>query len=167
MAGIRLSPAIRFDKESLLQVLDRYRNHQAIADMIEVRRLLETQVCEFAAERADETDIRELENCVQQMRKGVRLIPAFIAADQQFHFVLANATKNKVLIHIMEGIRRSVEETVELIIRHRPEIVAKSLAYHERIYQAIARHQPRKAQKCMKEHLEDIELEFKALIRQK
>ena len=150
---------------SILRGLARYRDKKSVVDMIEVRRFLEVPVSELASERADEKDIRDLEACVRRMQMNLKDRPAFIKADQEFHFILARATKNKILTRMMESIRMSLEDTVELIVQHRPDIVYKSFRYHEEIFKAIARHQPMKARKAMKDHLLDIEGEFKAILK--
>lgn len=156
-----------FNNAFLLHALARYRDNQNVVEMIEVRRFLEVQLCELAAERADEADIRDLEACVRQMQTDDKDCATFIQADQSFHLILARAAKNKVFFQMMESIRMSLEKTVELIIRHRPDIVPKSMRYHEEILNAIARHQIRKARKAMKGHLQDIESEFKRILRGK
>lgn len=155
-----------FGTSSILLRLARYRDYQNAVDMIEVLLFLEGEITQLAAERANETDIRDLEFYLRQMQRNAKDIDKFIEADLGFHIAVAQAAQNKILFRMNERTKRFRRETMELMIKNRPNILYKSLQYHEEIFEAIARHQHKKARKTMQAHLKDVESEFRAILRQ-
>jgi GntR family transcriptional regulator, transcriptional repressor for pyruvate dehydrogenase complex len=149
-----------FRGSSFLDVIDRCRSSKDVVEMTEIRRFLEIQICELAAERADDDDLRSLKDCLDQMSVKTGDQAAFIEADQRFHFALSRAAKNNLLFQMMEGVRKVLDETVAFIIKERPGIIPRSLGFHEEIFKAVQGKFLRKARKAMKDHLHDVESEF-------
>jgi GntR family transcriptional repressor for pyruvate dehydrogenase complex len=76
--------------------------------------------------------------------------------DRNFHYIMARATKNKVLLRITDNIIDLLAESREqyLQVEGRPQ---KSILRHREVLEAIRAGDPERAEKCMLEHLMDIE----------
>ena len=116
------------NSNAIVKGLSSYRDHHDMVDLIEVRRILEVQIVEFAAERADETDLSEIEACLIQMPTDTEAISSFIESDKKFHLLLAKAAKNKILLKMMENIRKNLN--IEVATRNNPNIIQRSVSYH-------------------------------------
>ena len=68
----------------------------SFANLVEVRRALEPEIAELAAARATETHVQRLQACIEVMDRSLTDPEAYVAADQEFHSVLAEATGNDI-----------------------------------------------------------------------
>jgi GntR family transcriptional repressor for pyruvate dehydrogenase complex len=130
-----------------------------IAEMIEVRKIIETELCALAAKRAKEEDIRALGESLQQMRDQLDVPTTFINSDHHFHLCIARAAKNKILGEFVEKIRDLLRHNIALIIQ-KSTISKRSLGYHKQIFEAIRDRDAPRARKAMAKHIADIEKEF-------
>jgi GntR family transcriptional repressor for pyruvate dehydrogenase complex len=76
--------------------------------------------------------------------------------DKDFHYIMARAAKNKALLRITDNIMDLLAESREqyLQVEGRPQ---KSILRHREVLEAIRAGEPERAEKCMLEHLMDIE----------
>jgi GntR family transcriptional repressor for pyruvate dehydrogenase complex len=137
----------------------RSREDQAIAAMIEVRKIIEPEVSALAAKRAETDDLKALEESLRQMKTQVDDSNAFIHSDHHFHLCVARAAKNSVLGDFVEKIRDLLRSNISLVIQ-KSDISRRSLDYHQRIYEAIKEGNAAQAKKVMGAHIADIEKEF-------
>jgi GntR family transcriptional repressor for pyruvate dehydrogenase complex len=137
----------------------RSQEDQAIAAMIEVRKIIEPEVSALAAKRAEADDLKALEESLRQMKTQVDDSNAFIHSDHHFHLCVARAAKNSVLGDFVEKIRDLLRSNISLVIQ-KSEISRRSLDYHQRIYEAIKEGNAAQARRVMAAHIADIEKEF-------
>lgn len=125
-------------------------------ELFEMRRLIEPQLTYLAAERATQDDIAEMEQLVAIQEEELAGKDTGMNPDQTLHNALTKATKNKILISIMENLMDSLAESRDkyLQVEGRPE---KSLARHKEILTAIKAGDSELAMNVMREHLEDTE----------
>ena len=79
----------------------------SFANLVEVRRALEPEIAELAVARATETQRQQLQTCIEVMDRSLADPEAYVAADQEFHSVLAEATGNDIFIAITGCDRQS------------------------------------------------------------
>jgi GntR family transcriptional regulator, transcriptional repressor for pyruvate dehydrogenase complex len=81
---------------------------------------------------------------------------AAIAEDAEFHYSVALASGNSVVLKLLDMVMDLLRDTRErsLQLEGRPQ---KSLAGHRRILAAIKRHDAEAAKAAMRRHIEDIE----------
>lgn len=137
----------------------RSQEEQNIAEMIEVRKIIETEVSALAAKRAEPEDIKALEESLHQMEVQLNDSKAFINSDHHFHLCVAKAAKNSLLGDFIDKIRDLLRDNIALIIQ-KSNISKRSLHYHQRIYEAIRDGDVSQARKVMSAHIADIEKEF-------
>jgi GntR family transcriptional repressor for pyruvate dehydrogenase complex len=130
-----------------------------IAEMIEVRKIIETELCALAAKRAEAEDIKGLEKSLQQMKEHLNNPAAFIHSNQHFHLCVAKAAKNRILEEFIVKIRDLLRTNIATVIQ-KSAISKRSLGYHRRIFEAIRDSDVSRARRAMAEHIADIEKEF-------
>lgn len=125
-------------------------------ELFEMRRLIEPQLAYLVAERATPEEITKMEKILRMQEEEIVRGETGMNADNLFHYALAEATKNKILLHIINATMEFIVQSREsyLQIKGRP---AKSLTRHREILNAIKARDKELAAKVMCEHIEDIE----------
>jgi DNA-binding FadR family transcriptional regulator len=113
---------------------------------------LEIDIIKLAAVRATEEDILALEKAFWKLQEPGTPLDRFQMNDIEFHIVLANAAKNKILVELSKAIRyalaKNQKEACEL-----PTIQQRAVESHKHLIDAIRQRNPDKAAKFMLEHL--------------
>lgn len=128
----------------------------AITDVIEARVALERYSARLAATQGTEEDRARMGELLEQMRAPDVSLETFNDLDTQFHHLLAEAARNRLVadmtIAIRESMRtpilRSFHETVSW-----PRLEAELMAGHEAIYRAIVDGDARRASDAVEEHI--------------
>jgi GntR family transcriptional repressor for pyruvate dehydrogenase complex len=128
----------------------------ALADVFEMRKLIEPQIAALAAERATRSDIALLKKIVAKQSAAVKRGETGVEADAELHLTIGRATQNqalqKLISGLMELLSRSREESLQTAARRNSSIGA-----HRRIIAAIERHDRSKARSEMLHHIEQVE----------
>jgi GntR family transcriptional repressor for pyruvate dehydrogenase complex len=133
------------------------RSGPAIRNPLEVRYIFEPQTAYLAAERATEAEINVMRDLVRTQEDVAASGGTALEQDTAFHFAIARASHNDLLVTIVSYINEALRETREWSLRARSG-VANSIRHHHRILQAIAAHDAPAAQAAMAEHLEDVQV---------
>lgn len=144
---------------------DRMRHYRNYIDMIEVRRVIEPALAAFAAERADEEDISQLERHYQSMLGEQHDLERFIEDDNLFHLYVGAAARNELFQEILRSVQQIMKESQGVVLRERPKIMPRSLEYHGAILGAIKAHNPDEARRQMQDHIRDIEGELSSILK--
>lgn len=125
-------------------------------ELFEMRRLFEPQLAYLAAERATPEEIVMMEQALALQEAEIAKGDSGTDVDKTFHYIMAKATKNRVLLRITDHIMDLLAESRDqyLQVGGRP---AKSIARHRQVLQAIKARNRELAASVMREHLEDIE----------
>lgn len=129
-------------------------------ELYEARKILEVQAAGLAAERANEDEIQDLFEALEIMRIDLENQRLGEDADLQFHYAVARATHNKILIRLMNTLSDTMQKTLKSsrsrLYEHggTPE---KLYREHRDIYEAIKNHDSKNAQKLMLKHLLGVE----------
>ena len=126
-------------------------------ELFEMRKLIEPQLAYLAAERATPEEIVMLGKALELQEDAYAKGESGTEVDKTFHYILAKAARNKVLLRIIDNIMDLLAESRDkyLQVEGRP---AMSLARHREVLNAIRSGDRELAAKIMHEHLEDIEL---------
>ena len=129
-------------------------NEQSIIEHFEVRLMIDPKAAAYAARKADTQDIEGLrqvcDNFHQLLETGNTA--GLIKCDEEFHRLLAKATKNRTLYLLMKAMTQSLPEGW-ISSLHTPGRVEKTVCEHTRVLEAIAGHDPAEAEQSMTEHL--------------
>ena len=72
--------------------------------LVELRQIIEPEIAALAAERATETHIAALREAVEMMERSLRRADTYIEADNRFHRTLALASRNPLIVSLVDSI---------------------------------------------------------------
>ena len=133
----------------------------SFANLVEVRHALEPEIAELAAGRATEADVRRLQEWFDVMDRSLTDPEAYVAADQAFHTVLAEATGNDIFIAIT-GVIVSLAQNARRLMFVVPEAPKRGQSYHRKILECIVASDGAGARATMFEHLRQVERDIVA-----
>jgi len=129
---------------------------KALADVFEMRKLIEPHIAALAAERATKKDIERMKRILEEQSEAVKRGETGVDADAQLHFAIGQATQNhaleKLVSGLMEMLSRSREESLQTADRRNVSIDS-----HREIVAAIDKHDKKKAREAMQRHIEQVE----------
>jgi Transcriptional regulators len=126
-------------------------------NMMESRRILEPKVARLAAERADSTEIADLESLCAVMERFVNNgdTVAFSDYDLKFHSRLASMTHNKALITLFNSIGDMLLH-LQNIVQIIPGAMHRAHEFHLELAAAVQAKNGDLAETTMLRHIEDV-----------
>ena len=121
-----------------------------INDLLEVRFLLEPSIAAMAATHADKKDIKKITALCDEVEELLRNHEDHTQKDIEFHTAIALSSKNVVVPRLVPVINSSIPLFVETTGGALPE---ETIETHREIADAIAAHEPLRAQDAMYLHL--------------
>ncbi|MGB9514247.1 MAG: FCD domain-containing protein, partial [Candidatus Acidiferrum sp.] len=138
------------------------QKRRVISELLDVRMIIEPALARRAALHASPEQIAELTEMLDKQEEKVQQGELATEEDSNFHYTIALAASNSVmlkLVHVlMDSLRELRERSLEVGGRQ-----AKSLAAHRRVLAAIKQGDAAAADAAMRRHL----LEVQKLILQK
>lgn len=124
-----------------------------IRKVLEFRRIVESEGCYLATEHVTPELLRELQDCLDSMKKNKNKRKEFVDADIQFHETISRASQNPLL-------EKSLSKVFEETRKNHNQMNAifgyqDGIHYHTRIVQAIQSGNPEQAREVMFEHLQN------------
>ena len=127
--------------------------------LMEVRRVLETESAALAAVRATEDNLKNIRESLEKMKQADSVSQA-VEYDLGFHFAIAEATQNTILLRMMNTVADLMHHTFRTN-RERlyamPQNGIKIIEEHTAIYHSILERKPQEARQHMLEHINNIE----------
>lgn len=127
-----------------------------LQDLFDVRKTLEAEAAEWAAQRRSSHHIERLTGIVEDAYQHQEDLDVLSERDAQFHVAIAEASQNLVLVRVMlmllDLLERSRRESLSISGRAK-----LSLDQHERILREIESRSPETARQAMLEHLASVE----------
>jgi GntR family transcriptional repressor for pyruvate dehydrogenase complex len=132
------------------------QRQEMVSELLDFRKMLEPPLAARAATHASPEETSEMEEILQRQEQRQRQGEAAIAEDAEFHYSIALASGNSVVLKVIDTIMDLLRDTRErsLQVEGRSQ---KSLAGHYRILAAIKRHDAEAAKSAMRRHIEDVE----------
>ena len=129
---------------------------RGLSNLMQVREMLEPEIAASAAELATPDDLDEMRLAIEAMDASLADAEAYIEADQQFHHALAKATRNHLLLSLIDPI-------VDLLLEQRLKIfhagtggADRGQYHHRRIFEAVSKGDAEAARREMVAHLEQV-----------
>src|SRR5262249_7779839 len=118
-------------------------------ELLDVRRMFEPAVARFAATRINDADLADLQRILDTPRRKLKAGAPTLVEDTAFHAALARATRNRVVMRLMETLNDLLIESRKLTLRQkgRPE---RSAEGHEAVVAALRRRDPEAAALAMR-----------------
>jgi DNA-binding FadR family transcriptional regulator len=123
------------------------------ADMYAVRSMLEPEIAAEAARSISSEGLAELAAVHDRMR-ALAGTPERWEADVEFHEVLARATGNRIIEHIMESLRQLMRVSVQRRAESLSGAAPTEREYHDEILRAVEAHDPEAARVAMRAHMQ-------------
>jgi len=129
---------------------------QLVSELLEVRKMIEPPLAARAAKHASPDEIAEMEDILRRQAEKMGRGEMTIDEDSEFHYSIAMASGNSVVLKVLDVLMDLLRETRErsLQVAGRAQ---KSLAGHRQILAAIKRGDGAAADSAMRRHIEDVE----------
>lgn len=127
-------------------------------ELLDARLHIESVVAALAAKNSTEEDIKRTKAVLDGMENDLREenLESYIARDVQFHMSIAESSKNRVLVKVVEIIRDILHQFIHKFFLTMPSSVSISIGYHRKIYEAIKNHDPIEARNHMEDHIKSL-----------
>ena len=127
-----------------------------VAELLDVRRMIEPALAARAAANATEEELSRLEDILRRQAEKVRRGERSIEEDSEFHYAIALASRNSVVLRVIDVLMDLLRDSRarSLQVKGRPE---KSCAGHRRILRAIKRRDGPAAEAAVRKHLKEVE----------
>jgi GntR family transcriptional repressor for pyruvate dehydrogenase complex len=138
----------------LTQVLVQKR--KLVGELLDVRKMIEPPLAARAAVHATSDEVAEMDAILQRQEEKMRGGELAIEEDNEFHYAIALAADNSVVLKVLDVLMDLLRETRErsLQVQGRPE---RSMADHRDILDAIRRQDAAGAEAAMRRHIEAVE----------
>jgi GntR family transcriptional repressor for pyruvate dehydrogenase complex len=149
----------KYNSEDLKARIEEYQMlvKQDVEKLYEVRRLLEVGSAEFAAQRRTSKEVERMKEALYHLERSTITGDAE-QHDWAFHFAIALAAQNPILVNLMESISQSTKKILsnarEELFEHRFETICEQ---HRDILNAIENQDSKMARKAMLKHLNYVE----------
>lgn len=160
----------KFESSKFLESVSTFLkiNQKNILEVMEVRKFLEVTTVRLATLRADEDDIENIKNKLEQMKRNKgkykqNSYELFSKDDMEFHIAIAEATKN----HIFKQIINSIQDNMkieQLSFIQTLDDVEEIIEQHEKIFKEIKNRNAEKSTAEMSNHIKTIEKVIKEAI---
>ncbi len=129
---------------------------ELVLELLEFRRMLEPPMAARAAEHVSREDLAAMDEILRRQEKKLSAGEDAIAEDAEFHYAIAKASGNSVVLRVLDLLMDLLRNTRQraLQVPGRPQ---KSMTGHRKIYAAIKRHDAEAANAAMCRHIADIE----------
>ncbi|WP_106206426.1 GntR family transcriptional regulator [Kineococcus rhizosphaerae] len=132
---------------------------EELAQLVDVRLLVEPGNAERACARADDAFVARLHAAVDEQRHaptgpGYSGFKHYLEADWSFHELLAAGTGNPFIVRTLDSFRGFVQRLHQ--VEERVSDAHESVAEHEAIVRAFERRDPAAAAEAMRRHLQGV-----------
>lgn len=160
-SGVYVGPASR----SLLDVTEGGRRRRStgkqssgtVAELFELRTILETAAARWAAERASQGEIKAIaQRLAQFSRWATETELSAVDADRYdstVHEMIARASRNRTLVRTLSGLRKTLTASGQREEILKPERIAKNLVELGEVVEALKARDPQRAAAAMRLHV--------------
>ena len=131
------------------------RGRRELAEVLEVRELIEPGIARLAATRATAEHSAELETLLERQRECILQGRSFVDEDTAFHYTLARAADNHILLRLHNVILDLLRESRQSYL-HVPDRPQMSLRGHEAILSAIKTQDAEAAYAASLAHISEV-----------
>jgi GntR family transcriptional repressor for pyruvate dehydrogenase complex len=126
-----------------------------VYELVEARKLIETELAGLAAERASADDLKEIGKHLDRMERSPQSPSELLGADIEFHLAIGEAAHNSILMNALNLIRNLLQEWIGRTLQE-PGVYTRALEHHKAIFFAVAKKNVPAARAAMLAHLEEM-----------
>ena len=129
-----------------------------------MRAAVEPYVAELAAQRISDEHLEQLRESVEAFEQVLLGddVDAKVAADEEFHAIIMDASGNKGLTAFYQSFIPSLRE-FRCRVFSPPADPLLALPHHQRIYEALATHDAATAHRYMRHHIDHARVDVRRL----
>lgn len=146
--------------EPLLNYFQRFMqvDSRAAWEFAEIRIALEMQSVCLAVQRGTDAELEALGTVVRLMRTNLDDPEAFGELDVKFHLLIAHATHNTMMVHLLESLRDAIRESIRkgLLKRLTRAQMETVQGFHERLFETLVERDEPGAIAAMHAHFDEI-----------
>jgi GntR family transcriptional repressor for pyruvate dehydrogenase complex len=146
-------------RDSILDTLSQRsiaKNRKRIAEILELRAILEPEIAARAAGHIEPRELERLKAVLDGQEQEGADPARSMDEDLRFHLALARAGKNEVIVEVVAVLHELLGESRVPPLQS-PTRKRLSLEGHRRIYEAVAGRDPEASREAMRRHLKDVE----------
>ncbi|MED1470393.1 FadR/GntR family transcriptional regulator [Bacillus salipaludis] len=136
-------------------------NQEDIAELVEVRKIIESGTAAAAAKRRTDQNLMMMEAALEAMLEAKGDEELGETADLQFHMALAEAAQNRLLLNLMNYVSElmveTMRETRKVWLFSKETTIEQLHREHLAIYEAIKAQDEEAARTNMQIHLENVD----------
>jgi GntR family transcriptional regulator, transcriptional repressor for pyruvate dehydrogenase complex len=137
----------------LFSVFVRQRKH--VAELLDVRTMIEPPIAARAARHISPEQLAHLEDILRRQGEKVARGEPAMEEDSEFHYTIATAAANSVVLHVVDVLMDLLREIRERNMQVDGRL-QKSFAGHKRIFTALCRGDAKAAEAAMRRHLDEV-----------
>ncbi len=127
-----------------------------VAELLDVRKMIEPPLAARAATHATAEELAEMDAILERQSARIRRGELAIEEDSEFHYAIALAANNSVVLKVLDVLMDLLRETRERSLQVNGRL-EKSFTGHQRILAALKRRDAAAAENAMRRHLQEIE----------
>lgn len=135
-------------------------NKEDVRHLLELRKIIEAGTVVAAANRAMDEDLELIARALLEMRDNLGNEELGEKADFKFHMAIAQASRNPLLVRLMEHVSGMIvdamRETRRLMLYSDQKTMEQLYEEHQRIFQAIQEKDEDRARFAMLTHLDNL-----------
>jgi GntR family transcriptional repressor for pyruvate dehydrogenase complex len=129
---------------------------ELVAELLEFRRMIEPTLAAKAARNVSDEELTYLEDILRRQKEKVDRGELAIEEDSEFHYAIAEAARNSVVLKVLDAFMDLLRETRERSLQLDGRL-QRSFAGHRRILNAIRKRDPAEAEEAMRRHIDEVE----------
>lgn len=146
------------------EIFKELEKEESPSELLEARKILETEVAGLAAKKATKKDISAIQESLDKMKGAIPNIPEIMEFDREFHINMAKAAHNKLLFSMMTYLADGLREMLWINLKKKslniPGHTQRRIKEHTEIFNAIKNKDSKAARAKMYSHLIDVEKDF-------
>ena len=130
---------------------------EALVELLEVRKGIEIQSATLTAERRTAEEATEMLRLVAEMREALREPQTYTERDVALHLLIARASRNLMLYHLVDSIREPLQESIREGLQRRvsSDEMDRVQELHERLIEAVAAGDAAQSARAMADHFDE------------
>ncbi|SFL70024.1 DNA-binding transcriptional regulator, FadR family [Gracilibacillus orientalis] len=132
-----------------------FLENSSMEQLTEARLVIEPELAAIVAERGSEDEVKRILQCARVMQRKMLASEDFLEEDIEFHYLIAQATKNDVLLKMMTLISDLLYDSRRYSMKIKSQN-EKAANYHILIARAIKDKNPFQARNLMNSHILDL-----------
>ena len=133
-----------------------FRQRELVGDLLEFRRMIEPTLAGRAAQNVSDEELAYMEEILRRQKEKVNQGELAIEEDSEFHYAIAQAARNSVVLKVLDAFMDLLRETRERSLQLEGRL-QKSFVGHRRILDTLRKHDVRAAEKAMRQHIDEVE----------